>query len=135
MLTLDDDSCQSAVVLFCVLYTTASFLSWLLSRLLQQRQCVLAFISPAIKPVDYRNEDLLLRRSLNATNWHLVANKARALYYLKHPASVLCSALQRPKKAKAPRRGASFTFGSVVQRDEARAMLSRSASVEARCSC
>ena len=128
MLTLDDNSCQSAVVLFCVLYTTASFLSWLLSRLLQQRRCVLAFISPAIKPVDYKNEDLLLRRSLNATNWHLVANKARALYYLKHR----CSALQHPKNAKA---SASFTFGSVVQRDEARALLSRSASVEARCSC
>jgi hypothetical protein len=35
-----------------------------------------AFISPAIKPLDYRNEDLMLRKALNAAHWQIV--KARA---------------------------------------------------------
>ena len=54
--------------------------------------------SPIIKPVDYRNEDLLLRKSLAAVNWSLVTNKARFLYYLKKPKRISAST--------------SFTFGS-----------------------
>ncbi len=38
--------------------------------------------SPRIKPRD-QEYDLLLRKRLNAMNWKLLANKARALYYMK----------------------------------------------------
>ena len=79
---------QHAFVGFCVLYTVASFLSWLLQQLLQQRQRITSLISPAIKPIDYRNEDLLLRKALTAVNWPRVAgiaNKANALRCIKAP--------------------------------------------------
>jgi hypothetical protein len=79
---------QHAFVGFCVLYTVASFLSWLLQQLLQQRQRITSLISPrsgAIKPIDYRNEDLLLRKALTAVNWQLIANKANALRSIKAP--------------------------------------------------
>ena len=76
---------QHAFVGFCVLYTVASFLSWLLQQLLQQRHRITSLISPAIKPIDYRNEDLLLRKALTAVNWQLIANKANALRCIKAP--------------------------------------------------
>jgi predicted deacetylase len=75
-----------AFVAFCVLYTVASFLSWLMRQLTQQRQRIADFISLAIKPIDYKNEDLLLRKALTAVNWQLIANKANALHCMKKPA-------------------------------------------------
>ena len=98
MLPLAEDSCKRVLVLFCVLYTAASFLSLLLTRFMQQR--VANRSSPAVKPVDYRDDNLLLRKSLNAANWQIVANKARALHYLK-------KAPIEPMKTSA-----SFTFGA-----------------------
>ena len=88
---------EHTFVAFCVLYTVASFLSWLLQQLTQQRQRIVEFISPAIKPLDYNNEDLLLRKALTAVHWQLIANKATALHFIK----------------KAPvKPSASFTFGT-----------------------
>ena len=74
---------EHTFVAFCVLYTVASFLSWLLHQLTQQRQRIVEFISPAIKPLDYNNEDLLLRKALTAVHWQLIANKATALHFIK----------------------------------------------------
>ena len=74
---------EHTFVAFCVLYTVASFLSWLLKQLTQQRQRIVEFISPAIKPLDYNNEDLLLRKALTAVHWQLIANKATALHFIK----------------------------------------------------
>ena len=92
---------EHTFVAFCVLYTVASFLSWLLQQLTQQRQRIVEFISPAITPrsgaLDYNNEDLLLRKALTAVHWQLIANKATALHFIK----------------KAPiKPSASFTFGT-----------------------
>jgi hypothetical protein len=61
-----------AAVAICALYTAASVLSWTLAQVLRRDE---AFISPAIKPLDYRNEDLMLRKALNAAHWQIV--KAR----------------------------------------------------------
>ncbi len=77
-----EDNCRDMMIGpgFCVLHTVASFLSWLLSQVQQQHGLISAYLSPAIKPLDYKNEDLLLRKELIAVNWQLIANKARALY-------------------------------------------------------
>ena len=75
--------CNAGFEGFCVLYTVASFLSWLLCQLLQQRQRIASIILPAIKPLDHKNEDLLLRKALTAVHWQLMANKAAALSCIK----------------------------------------------------
>ena len=78
----------------CTLFACAVAL-WLRIKTQQQQQ---QQTSPVIKPVDYRNEDILLRKSLAAVHWSLVTNKARFLYYLKKPKRISASS--------------SFTFGS-----------------------
>ena len=86
------------LALFTILYAAASLLSRALSSVVVPRTGV----SPAVKPTDYVNEDILLRRSLVAVNWSLVANKARALYYLKDaaPKTARRSFSVRPLKRK-----------------------------------
>ena len=46
--------------------------------------------SPPIKPTNYQNQDLYLRECLVTMHWKLIANKARALYYMK-----MCSLRRR----------------------------------------
>ncbi len=91
------NSCHDVIVGLCVLYTIVSFLSWWMSR--PQSQRIAAFLSPHIKPLDYRNEDLLLRKELTAVNWQLIGNKARALHYLRKTAAPPFA--EQPNKIKA----------------------------------
>ena len=89
------------LALFTILYAAASLLSWALSSVVVPPRAVVN-VSPAVKPADYVNEDILLRKSLVAVNWSLVANKARALYYLKDaaPKTARRSFSVRPLKRK-----------------------------------
>jgi hypothetical protein len=41
--------------------------------------------SPAIKPVSYRDQDCHIRLQLAALHWNFMANKARALYFVRNP--------------------------------------------------
>jgi hypothetical protein len=108
MLQQIENSCHDVMVAFCVLYTVASLLSWLLTQ--HRQRPAFNWLSPAIKPVDYKNEDLLLRKELTAVNWQLIANKARALHYLKKAPPALAAA-----PALAARKLGSRSF-SVPQR-------------------
>jgi hypothetical protein len=83
--------------MMCVLYTALSLI-WMLCRAVS----VPRLLSPAIKPVEYRDSDALLRRSLAAVNWGLVANKVRALDGLKHKKHAL---------KKTSLNSESFTYG------------------------
>ncbi len=69
-----------AALAICALYTAASVISWTLAQVLRREA---AFISPAIKPLDYRNEDLMLRRALNAAHWQIVKARHQASHSLK----------------------------------------------------
>ena len=57
--------------------------------------------SPVIKPINYPDEDIMLRRSLIAMNWKLISNQARALYYIRMAHRV-------------PKRATSFTSNDCV---------------------
>ena len=83
----------------CILYTAVSVVVRMASKLFAVMDRRPA--SPAIKPENYQDSDLLLRRSLAAVNWSLVANKAKALHSLKG------RSLKRNKLTHS----ASFTFG------------------------
>lgn len=85
----------------CVLYTLVSLISKITARIIKTKKGV---ISPIIKPENYKDDDILLRKSLAAVNWKLIANKANALYLLKQ--------LREKKKVRKPIvNSASFTFG------------------------
>jgi hypothetical protein len=87
--------------IFCIIYTTLSLCAGLsLHYILKKKN----ENPPAIKPENYQDENMLLRKSLNAVNWSLVANKARALYYMK------CVNISG-NKLKKSLKSASFTLG------------------------
>ncbi len=96
------------VIYFCMLYTAASLCSGLILHFLMNKQWVTApikstiKISPIIKPENYQDGNILLRKSLNAINWSLVANKARALHNIRG---------NTDSKSKLRPSSASFTFG------------------------
>ena len=96
------------VIYFCMLYTAASLGSALILHFFMSKRWVTApanntmKISPIIKPEDYQDENILLRKSLNATNWCLVANKARAFHNIRR---------NTDSKSKLRPSSASFTFG------------------------
>ena len=65
------------VVCFAVVKLLACIYGMISSR---RRKCV---ESPIIKPTNYQNSDIFLRRRLITINWKLLANKARALHYMQ----------------------------------------------------
>ena len=92
-----------------MLYTAASLSSGLILHFWMNKQWVTApanktmsKISPIIKPENYQDENILLRKSLNAMNWSLVANKARAFHNIRRNTDSYLKL--RPSSA-------SFTFG------------------------
>ena len=81
---------STMVIYFCVLYTAASLCSGLILHFWMKNKWgnssaneTASKISPIIKPENYQDENTLLRKSLNAVNWSLIANKARALHDIR----------------------------------------------------
>ena len=88
---------DDTIPMMCMLYTAIS-LVWMLCRAVNSTRKPTT-TSPIIKPVGYMDSDALLRRTLVAVNWSLVANKARALDGLNI------------KKHTLKKHSTSFTYG------------------------
>ena len=99
-----------ALTYICVIYTVISFSAFLILYFFvvckEKRKTL---ISPSIKPEHYKDEDLLLRKTLNALNWSLMANKAKTLYALQVRKK---KTQHKNNKLTAGRNSLSFTFGS-----------------------
>jgi hypothetical protein len=117
---------STMLIYFCVLYTAASLCSGLILHFWLKRKWgtspakrTMSWISPIIKPENYQDENTLLRKSINAVNWNLIANKARALHVIRHKT--------KNSKLRSVLNSASFTFG---QREfHVRPLLDRTATI------
>ena len=103
---------KQMVIYFCVLYTAASLCSGLILHFWMKKKWgksspneTVSKISPIIKPENYQDENTLLRKSINAVNWSLIANKARALHAITGRSKTERSKMRPFFKS------ASFTFG------------------------
>ena len=85
-----DAAWRIGIDFFCV-FSIMKVLMWAISTTRNQIGSANKITaSPPIKPTNYQNQDLHLRRCLVTMHWKLIANKSRALYYMK-----MCSCRRR----------------------------------------